>query len=326
MKNLFNKYFQSLIAPGEFDQFADFINQKKNEPEIFRFMDDAWRRQTEEKATERQNPLLLQKIKQTILNDELSRSLLKARRYSIGLKIAAALVVGLLVVNVWMYREKQAADGSQTMQVVSVPNGAKTEFELPDGSSLWLNGGSAISYASNFKHNRTVELQGEAFFDVVKSHAPFTVKTKSGRVEVLGTAFNVQAYTEGEFTTTLERGKVKILNAEGKPLGSLEPGEQVQLIDNKFVKDQVDTQIYTSWKDGKLIFVRETFPVTMRRLERWFNVDIEYSSDDFEGLWFSGTIENESISEVMDIICKVAPVTYSYNSKERMIKVNALKK
>ncbi|MGQ7871337.1 FecR family protein [Sunxiuqinia sp. sy24] len=326
MKNLFKKYFQSVLTPNEFDTFADFINWKKNEPEIHRFMDDEWRRQSQEIFSGEQNPLLLQKIKQRILNEELSHSLQRTKYYSIALKIAAALVVGLVIANVWMYRGQELGDEKQLVQKVSVPNGAKTEFELPDGSKVWLNGGSTISYAANFNRNRAVELRGEAFFDVAKSKNTFSVETKSGSVEVLGTAFNVQAYEEGEFVTTLERGRVEILNVKGTRLGTLEPGNQVQLIDNQFVKGQVDTQIYTSWKDGKLIFVRETFPETMRRLERWFNVDIQYSRADFEGLWFSGTIENETISEVMDIICKVASVTYYYNSKERMIKVNALKK
>lgn len=326
MKNLFKKYFQSVITPNEFDQFSDFINQKKNEPAIHRFMDDEWQRQSQETFSEKQNPLLLQKIKHTILNEELSRSLQRTKYYSLGLKIAAVLMVGLVIANVWLYRGQEPGDEKQLVQTVSVPNGAKTEFELPDGSTVWLNAGTTISYAANFEKNRTVELRGEAFFDVVKSKNTFSVKTKSGSVAVLGTAFNVQAYEEGEFTTTLERGRVEILNKKGTKLGILEPGDQVQLVDNQFVKDQVDTRIYTSWKDGKLIFVRETFPVAMRRLERWFNVDIQYSSDDFEGSWFSGTFENETISEAMDIICKTASVTYSYNSKKRIIKISALKK
>lgn len=325
MKNLFKKYFQSVLTPDEFNSFSDLVSQKKQESQVHRFMEEEWRRQAEEEVAERQNPLLLQRIKQVILREELSRSLIKTKRYAVGLKVAAVLVMGLLAVNVWMYRDKEVVDQKQITQTVRVPNGAKTKLELPDGSLVWLNSGSTISYASNFDKNRTVELQGEGFFDVVKSKNMFSVVTKSGSVEVLGTAFNVQAYKEGEFITTLERGQVEIHNAEGKDLGVLDPGDQVQLVDNKYVKKVVNTSIFTSWKDGKLIFVREPFPVTMKRLERWFNVEIEYSSADLEGLWFSGTIEQETINEVMDMLCKVAPVSYSYDSKKRTIKVNAIK-
>ncbi|MFV0505352.1 MAG: FecR family protein [Bacteroidales bacterium] len=325
MKKLFKKYFQSVITPQEFEHFSCFINDKKNEHEIYQLMDEQWHRQEQEELVEHSNPLLLQRIKHAILSDKFNSSLKKVKLYSIGLRLAAAIFIGLIVGGVWMYYRTETPEERQTMQVINVPNGAKTELTLPDGSSVWLNGGSSLSYSSNFLSNSEVELEGEAFFDVVKSKTPFRVKTSSGAVEVLGTAFNVQAYKKDEFTATLERGKVKIISSEVEMCVYLEPGEQAQLIDGRFVKNEVDTQVFTSWKDGKLIFEREPFPITMKRLERWFNIDIIYSDSDFDDLWFSGVVENETVSEVMDIICKVASVSYSYNSKTRVVEMVAIR-
>ena len=101
----------------------------------------------------------------------------------------------------------------------------------------------------------------------------------------------------------------------------MEPGDQVELVNNNLVKSKVETRLFTSWKDGEMIFKREPFPNLMKRLERWFNVKVEYSKDDFKGLWYSGTIGSETITEVMDMVGKAAPVRFTFDSKTRVIKV-----
>ena len=104
---------------------------------------------------------------------------------------------------------------------------------------------------------------------------------------------------------------------------TLQPGEQVVKTTTGFLVKQVETKYYTSWKDGKLLFNREPFPSFIKKLERWYNVKIEYSDPELDKLWYTGTIEMETISEVMEMISKSAPVTYSFNNKTRVFTIKA---
>jgi ferric-dicitrate binding protein FerR (iron transport regulator) len=169
-------------------------------------------------------------------------------------------------------------------------------------------------------------LKGEAFFDIQKSRIPFEVISGSERIRVLGTAFNVLAYSESGFVTTLVRGSVEINSENGHQRLTLQPGQQVRMVGDSLVKSKVETELFTSWKDGKMIFKREPFPNLMKRLERWFNVKIEYEPDKFKDLWYSGTIENETITEVMEMVGTAAPVRFTFDSRTRIIKVMPRKK
>jgi ferric-dicitrate binding protein FerR (iron transport regulator) len=119
----------------------------------------------------------------------------------------------------------------------------------------------------------------------------------------------------------LVRGSVQIDGERNEQQEILAPGEQVELVGNDLVKTKVDTELFTSWKDGKMVLRRESFPNLMKRLERWFNVKIDYSPDDFEGLWYSGTIEMETLTEVMDMVSTAAPIQFTFNNKTRVIKI-----
>ena len=103
----------------------------------------------------------------------------------------------------------------------------------------------------------------------------------------------------------------------------LKPGQQVNVFDDKMRIENVETDIYTSWKDGKLIFVEEYLPIVAKRLERWYNVKIELANDKrLSEIWFAGTIEMESFSEVLELLKVTAPIDYDYDKKTRTIKIN----
>ncbi|MGQ8334945.1 FecR family protein [Sunxiuqinia sp. A32] len=323
MKSLLKKYIQSVLSPKEFEQFHTNLNRSENEPLITDGMKSEWENVLQEEEHPRENPALINKIKEIIVAKEQALVAKKLRIYVISSRVAAVLLVGIILSSVWFYNQKQSFFSESTLQTITIPYGAKTQFALPDGSKVWLNSGSTLSYSSDFTENRDVNLEGEAFFDVVKSKVPFQVKTSLAKVSVLGTAFNVKAFDNKEFETTLERGKIKVLDSEDAEVSVVEPGEQVKWYNKKFVKEKVDTELFTSWKDGKLIFSREPFPDMIRRLERYYNVKVKYSATDFNGLWFSGTIENETLTEVMEMICKAAPVKYSYSTQDRKVTISA---
>ncbi len=324
MKDVIRKYFQSVISPEEFDRFCSYISQEKNTENVLKEMKAEWNKQSGNDQSVRANPLLFQKIKFTILQEENARTTRKLRRYAFAFRVAAMLTIGVLLTGIWIYMQKDFQP-EETRQTVSIPYGAQTQLHLPDGSSVWLNSGSTLSYSGNFIKERRVELKGEAFFEVVKSNIPFSVSTFSGEVEVLGTSFNVQDYGESDFLVTLEQGSVKVADRARKQIVLLAPGEQARMEQSILVINKVHTELFTSWKDGKLIFSREPFPNMIKRLERWFNVDIEHPGYDFGNLWFSGTVESETLTEVMEMICKAAPVKYSHNSKSRKVTIEIKK-
>ena len=173
--------------------------------------------------------------------------------------------------------------------VLTTPKGGTYQVRLPDGSKVWLNASSTLRYPSHFTGNeRTVELEGEAYFEVVKAKKqksknaqkqawPFWVVSKGQRVEVLGTQFNISAYAdEPETKTTLVVGSVRLqAGATGEQV-SLVPGEQGILQTNNLTKQQVDVQQYTAWRNGRFSFDGKPFDAVMRELERWYDIDIRY--------------------------------------------------
>lgn len=321
MKDLFKKYLHSLSTPANFDEFAEFVGKEENTNAIYDLMKPEWDESLQNnKDLMNPKPEILHRILNHISNQEITEARRNAKIYSLWLKIAAVLVVTLLMSSIWFYEQSQTEYAYLQEQTVRIPYGAKTQFSMPDGSIVWLNSGSTLTFSSDFSKKREVYLKGEAFFDVQKKKIPFSVNTDYGQVNVLGTAFNVQAFSQSEFAITLVRGSVQV-NSNNQQ-STLSPGEQARLVNNQLTKAEVGTELYTSWKDGKLMFKRESFPSLMERLERWFNVRIEYSPNDFNDLWYSGTIENETITEVMEMISMAAPVKFSFDSKTRVIKVN----
>lgn len=325
MKKLFKKYYHSVLRPDEFSEVSDFIGNKKNESIIFSLIKPFWSQQMSEiEVLPKENPALYRRIKEAVLLDKQKVAQRKINIYTWGFRVAAVLVVALLVSNIFFFQKTLESQIAGTVQTITTPYGAKTNITLPDGSLVWLNSGSTLSYPAKFSKNRPVTLVGEAFFEVEKNHKPFIVSTDYGDVEVKGTSFNVKAYIDdNSFETTLVEGVVafKVKNVLNEV--TLIPGEQLVKTAEGITVKQVDTKYFTSWKEGKLLFYKEPFPSFIKRLERWYNVKIEYTDPKLDELWYTGTIEMESISEVMELISKAAPVTYSFNSKTRVFTIKA---
>jgi len=317
MKNLFKKYYNSILSPQEFSELSDYMSNKKNESIIFNLMKPFWDKQMNETdLSPHKNPALYKKIKEVLLLEKQKISKRKIHMYTWGLRVAAVVIVALFVSNVFFF---QKAVENQFTETITTPYGAKTNISLPDGSIVWLNSGSTLSYPTKFSKSRPVTLVGEAFFKVEKNHKPFIVSTEYGDVEVKGTSFNVKAYADdNSFETTLEEGVVLFKVKNTLKEVTLRPGEQVIKTLKGFTVKQVETKFFTSWKEGKLLFNKEPFPSFIKKLERWYNVKIEYANPKLDGLCYTGIIEMESISEVMEMISKATPISYNFNNKTRV--------
>lgn len=236
--------------------------------------------------------------------------------------IAAAFIFGILLTTVVITKYYPQSTSTAQIQKIVTPYGAKTNIQLPDGSIVWLNSGSTLSFPLQFGSQRPVTLKGEAFFKVVKSDKPFIVSTFYGDVKVQGTSFNVKAFNKEIFQATLVEGSVKVKEKNTGNEVTLSPGQQASIFREAIDVERVETDLFTSWKDGKLIFRNEHLPSVTKRLERWYNVKIELADDKrLSEINYTGTIEMESFSEVLQLLKVTAHIDYSYNEKTRTINI-----
>jgi transmembrane sensor len=185
---------------------------------------------------------------------------------------------------------------------ISTPNGGQWQLILPDGSKVWLNSASSLDYPASFKNQkeRVVRLTGEAYFEVAKDKKhPFIVKTDKQTVAVLGTHFNINAYdNEASVQTTLEEGRIKITNLNGNEK-ILVPGQEAMLTGTHLVVHEADLTEALAWKNGYFRFNDENIQSIMRKLARWYDIEVQYKDDaPTEGL--NGKVSRyKNISQVL---------------------------
>jgi ferric-dicitrate binding protein FerR (iron transport regulator) len=318
MDTLFQKYIQDKCTAEDYERIREFIGDSSNDLLINQLMYEHWIQSVKSEPVAKPSEKLLDSVHHQIALKE-NKTISTVRIYRTVVSIAAVLIVGLVTGIILLLTNSK---NEITNQRVSTPFGAKTQFILPDGSSVWLNSGSSFSYPSRFEGERIVELSGEAYFKVEKQNNPFKVKTAFGEVEVTGTEFNVKAYENETFLTTLESGSVVFTNKYGKQ-ARMEPGMQVLFDSQNFRLRKVDTRLFTSWKDGQLIFRDEPLQNIITQLERWYNVEIELRDNRIKNLKFNGTIEMESFSEVLELIKVTTPIKYSFDRKTRILTISA---
>lgn len=212
------------------------------------------------------------------------------------------------------YNHSILAANHDTYNTLETPRGGEYALELADGTKVWLNAASKIRYPTQFSDTlRQVYVEGEAYFEVKHNAAkPFVVNTQNQLVTVLGTSFNVQAYTDEYVqTTTLVEGKVKV-NAQGQSQDYfLKPSQQTLMhLDNKALEIiEVDTELYTAWRNGLFVFKGEDLESIMRKFSRWYACDIRFSDEKAKDLQFTGSLKRthnlKNILEIISASCQV---------------------
>lgn len=175
-----------------------------------------------------------------------------------------------------VYEGKSKIDA---LNSISTPKGGQYQINLPDGTKVWLNAVSSLSYPAAFNGNkRSVTLIGEAYFEVAKhKKMPFVVRTNGQEVMVLGTHFNVNAYgDESQTKTTLLEGAVKVKLDNSETTAVLKPGQQTIFKANHLEIAPVDVEEAIAWKDGYFLFQDEDIRSIMRKIARWYDVDVVY--------------------------------------------------
>ncbi|MNK81645.1 fec operon regulator FecR [compost metagenome] len=208
---------------------------------------------------------------------------------------------------------------------IETPKGGEYQLILPDGSKVWLNAASALTFPANFigLKERRVELSGEAYFEIAKNkNAPFVVKSARQELKVLGTHFNVNAYTnELATTTTLLEGSVKILKPGKTTNIILKPGQEASVNSAEIKVYETDTEEAIAWKNGLFVFNDENIRGIMKKISRWYDVEIIFKGD-MDNIYFVG---NYSRSKNLENLLKNIELTGKvyFKIKGRRIEVIA---
>ena len=204
---------------------------------------------------------------------------------------------------------------------IETPNGGQYMVILPDHSKVWLNAGSSLKYPVSFDQskNRLVKLTGEAYFEVAKDKThPFIVKTAQQEVEVLGTHFNINSYSDEPATlTTLLEGSVKVsTNATYK---IIKPGEQAALSAGSFKIGTANIEETLAWKNGYFRFNDEKIESVMRKIARWYDVQVEFKGD-LSTEEYNGKISRfKNIAEVLEMLGETNTVHFKIEGRRILV-------
>lgn len=215
------------------------------------------------------------------------------------------------------------------LNVVLTPKGGQYHIALPDGTNVWINAGSTLRFPSSFEDmpERRVHLTGEAYFEVAQvktvfgmqkraRKVPFIVQTGKQEITVLGTHFNVNSYDdEPNVKTTLLEGMVKVSsNSEDEVI---KPGQQAINDGSAIIVKRADTEMAVAWKNGEFMFARENLKSIMRKVKRWYNVEVAYTNPEIGNKPFSGTISKfKNVSEVLNLLEVTGEVKFKIEGRK----------
>ena len=222
--------------------------------------------------------------------------------------------------EVLAYDKSESKIAAPVYNTLIVPAGARYQLQLSDGTHVWMNAISEIEYPVTFAETeRRIRLTGEAYFDVEKNPGrPFIIETNGYEIRVLGTSFNVTSYQNDPYMqTTLVSGMVEVTGMNGEKV-SLSPGEMVMIdnISQEQLVEEVDTRLYTSWKEGVLYFNKVTLYDLSVKLGRWYDADFVFENPGKRGLIYSGAMENSrDLAFLLDLIEQTAEVNFIIEGK-----------
>jgi transmembrane sensor len=237
-------------------------------------------------------------------------------------KVAAILFLPLLILSVYLYSNlmKPGDQELETIyQTVDCPIGNRSKINLPDGTMVWLNSGSSITFPVSFSEEkkRQVSLSGEAYFKVVKDlRRPFILSLGEVTMRVTGTSFNVVNYLDEEqIEVMLESGKVDLYtgsDSKSDDRTRLVPGQlaRIEKGTNRLTVNQVNAEQYVSWTEGYLVFDEGKMSEVIRKLRRWYNVEIEVVDQEINDYSFTATIKEETLDQFLDLLVFTSPIEY----------------
>jgi ferric-dicitrate binding protein FerR (iron transport regulator) len=235
-------------------------------------------------------------------------------------RVAAILVVPLIILSAYLMISDADTSGNDVYQEITVPYGMISQVSLPDGSNVWLNGGSTLKYPLRFGNGgRSVLLNGEGYFEVQSDiKNPFTVQTGQMHLTATGTGFNIEAYRTDSFTyVTMVNGKIDVAFNHAKPV-AMKAGERISYNSRTGKSEMTATAAYKwyAWKDGLMIFRDDPLSYVFKRLARTFNAGIHIKSPEIASDIYRATFEDESLDEILRLLEKTAPIRFVRHERE----------
>ncbi len=245
--------------------------------------------------------------------------------FTVFQKVAAILILPLLIATLYFATHTPTTQLAATeWHTLKTPAGLRSEFILPDGTTVYLNSRTTLTYPVAFNGStRDVKLMGEAYFEVTENKKqPFIVNTGKVNIEVTGTEFKASNYPDENLTEiVLVSGEINLFQGEyskqKKNLYTMAPGGKATLDGNKLYFDKVEVDKYISWKDGVLMFRDDSMKDVVRRLNRWFNVDIQLTGNTMQDYVYTATFQDESLIQILDLLKMSAPIDYKIKPRER---------
>jgi len=348
-----------LVNEASEQELEELMHLLRNNPDLhypLQTITDLWRQSDPEEQKKAEEAFSRHLDRMTTLSIDYSANDIsqpqpsKSNRLRIALissAVAAAAIIGLFLYRPPVAPRPITAAPAQVSEVAT-RNGARTNLYLPDGTRVWLNAGSRITYNKDFGSSATreVNLTGEAFFDVAHNPTkPFTIHTRRIDINVLGTTFNVKSYPTDKTTETiLIHGSIEVAirNKTNKKI-ILRPNEKL-VIDNEdsttlqrhisthpathfaehppvviqkpTFEHTTGTMVETSWVNERLIFQEESFGELAKQMERWYGVTISFATPELQTLQFTGSFRQETIQQALDALKLTAAFNYTISGTQ----------
>ncbi|QEC78566.1 FecR family protein [Mucilaginibacter ginsenosidivorax] len=328
---LLKKFIENYITEQEYAELKIIVINPAYEAVIKKFMDSVWE--------DPGNLVLFTKLRSDAVYEQIlaskqfiaaknvdKRSLWHRPYYWKSIAASVLLIAALTKTTQKLFFSSPAVVAYSEYRTLA---GERLKINLPDGSEVWLNAGSQIRFPKNFEgHSRDVQLDGEAFFDVLHDEKkPFKVFTGKVSTQVLGTAFNISTYKPQVIEVTVTRGMVSVQH-EGRQLGMLSRNKQLDFNTVSKIAEQhvVDAGAYTAWTNGELVLNDVTMEEAAIRISRWFNVKIIFKNPGLKKCRLVATFPgNVKFTQVMSIISRLNNFTYQVTDKNVYLSGNGCK-
>jgi transmembrane sensor len=330
------------LSVKEFDElFSGYLSGDLSDEK--RMMMDQWIAESEENEAHHQDSLkawesfsLLQEMEQFNSFEALKKVNARVNKPvpsklpEVLKLIAAVFILPLLAYSGYVTQKNSSLNNMITahvvMQTITSRQGMVSQFQLADGTKVWLNSNSELQFPSVFAGEfREVKLKGEAYFEVTKGKdQPFIVNARELNVEVLGTSFDVANYQdEKRAEVILVEGKVGLFvkkDDKTNERSSLIPGQRGVYCEEtkKIHTEEVSVDKYISWRDGNLIFRDDKMEEVVKRLSRWFNVEIFISDPEIKAYIYKATFRNENLVQVLNLLKISAPIDFRITERKAL--------